>query len=89
MDAIEQWKCEMIDFVNEINRRLTLLSKKSNKDKQIMHYLFNLYLRHARANDYQKCAIIHEFMDKYAFYGLGSLRKGIRDVNKSLGNNAA
>lgn len=89
MDSIEQWKCEIIDFVNEINRRLTVLSKKSNKDKLILHYLFNLYLKHQRSCDYQKCAIVHEFIDKYAFYGLAVLRKEIRDVNKSLSDNAA
>ena len=78
MESIRMWKLEIVSFLSDILQKINELSDMSDKDRRIMHYLFNLYLRNEVERNIQKCELVREFIDKYSFYGLRVLKKEIK-----------
>lgn len=78
MDTLELWRQETICFLSEIEDRVEEFGKLSDKDKKIMHYLFNQYLIKSANRDYQKAEIAHELIDCYSYHGMRRLRREIK-----------
>lgn len=78
MDAIKQWKQDNVIFLMKVLEKIDQLSKRADRDKKIMHFLFSLYLNSQRDGMLERCEYIREFIDKYSFYGLRILKSEIK-----------